>query len=78
MNAALCAPLQGRAYAAPARAKSIAWLQRSLLHPVRAVAAPRIEAVLHFALVIDGVEGPVAKRRKDNDRDDRGDIAAPA
>ncbi len=51
---------------------------RTLLHPVLAIAAPRVEAVLHFALVIDIIEGPVSERHKDDDRDQRGDIAAPA
>src|ERR1700722_20511220 len=50
----------------------------SLLNPMLAVTAPGIEAVLHFALVVDGVEGPVTKRDKDHDSDDGGDIAAPA
>lgn len=50
----------------------------NLLHPVRAIVTPRIEAVLHFALMIDGVESPVTKRRNDHDGDDRGDVAAPA
>ena len=50
----------------------------SLLHPVLAVLAPGIETVLHFALVIDGIEGPVTKRDKDDDSDDGGDIAAAA
>ena len=50
----------------------------SLLHPVLAVMAPGIEAVLHFALVVNVVEGPITKRDKDHDSDDGGDIAAPA
>ena len=50
----------------------------SLLNPMLAVMAPGIEAVLHFALVVDGIEGPVTKRDKDHDSDDGGDIAAPA
>ena len=50
----------------------------NLLHPVLAVPAPRIEAVLHFSLMIDGIKGPVTKRDKDHDSDDGGDIAAPA
>src|ERR1700722_20648500 len=50
----------------------------SLLHPVLAVMAPGIEAILHFALVVDVVESPVTKRDKDHDSDDGGDIAAPA
>jgi len=50
----------------------------NLLHPVLAVAAPRIEAVLHFPLVIDVMESPVAERRQDDDGDNGGDIAAPA
>ena len=79
MNAALHAPLQGRAYAAPARA-SQSWLLRRESYCTRccAVMAPRIEAVLHFALVVDVIESPVTKRDKDDDSDDGGDIAAPA
>jgi len=50
----------------------------NLLHPVLAVPAPRIEAVLHFSLMIDVVEGPVSERHKDDDSDDGGDIAASA
>jgi hypothetical protein len=48
------------------------------LHPVLAVMAPGIEAVLHFALVIDVIEGPVTERDKDHDGDDGDEIAAPA
>jgi hypothetical protein len=50
----------------------------SLLNPMLAVMAPGIEAVLHFALVVDVIEGPVTKRDNDHDSDDGGDIAAPA
>src|SRR3984885_12462224 len=50
----------------------------SLLHPVLAVMAPRIEAVLHLALVVNVIESPVTKRDKDHDGDDGGDVAAPA
>src|ERR1700722_16168149 len=50
----------------------------SLLDPMLPVMAPGIEAILHFALVIDGVEGPITERDDDHDRDDRRDIAAPA
>src|SRR4029077_7387614 len=50
----------------------------NLLHPVLAVPAPRIEAVLHFSLMIDVIEGPVSERDKDDDSDDGGEIAAPA
>ncbi len=77
MNAALEAPLQGRAYAAPARA-SQSRAGGFSPHPVRAVAAPGIEAVLHLALVVDGMESPVTERGDDHDSDDGGDIAAAA
>jgi hypothetical protein len=50
----------------------------NLLNPLLAIVAPGIEAVLHFSLVIDGIEGPIAKRRQDDDGDNGGDIAAPA
>ena len=77
MNAALEAPLQGRAYAAPARASQSPGSE-ILLHPVRAVVAPGIEAVLHLALVVNVIESPVTKRDEDHDGDDGGDIAAAA
>ncbi len=50
----------------------------TLLHLVRAVAVPRIEAVLQFALLVDVMESPITERRKDDDDDNGGDIAAPA
>ncbi len=51
---------------------------RPLLHPVRAIVAPRIEAILQFPLLVDGMESPVAERRQDDNDDNGGDIAAPA
>jgi hypothetical protein len=78
MNAALHAPLQGRAYAAPAPA-SQSWLVESgLLNPLLAIVTPRIQAVLHLSRVIDIMESPIPQRRENYDRDDGGDIAAPA
>ena len=50
----------------------------SLLDPLLAVMAPGIEAILHFALVVNVVEGPVTKRHKYHHSDNRGEIAAPA
>ena len=78
MNAALDAPLQGRAYAAPARASQSPADQDPHCTQCCAVVAPGIEAVLHLALVVEGVEGPVTERGDDHDGDDGGDIAAPA
>ena len=61
------------------RRRQVNWrFYGNLLHPVLAIAAPQIEAVLHFSLVIDVVEGKVAKRRQDDDGNNGGDIAAPA
>jgi hypothetical protein len=39
---------------------------------------PGIEAVLHFASVIEVIESPVTKGNDHDDRDDRSDVAAAA
>ena len=43
-----------------------------------AIATPRIKAVLHFALLVEVIEGPVAERGDHDDGNDGDKIAAPA
>jgi len=50
----------------------------SPVHALGAVPPPRIEAVLHFSLVFDEMEDPVAQRDQHDDRDQPEEIAAPA
>ena len=112
-NAALHAPLQGRAYAAPAgpsqspavlgfgrlrrnapvwpafgaeiRRRNSQWrhaqgASASLppVHALLAIVAPRIEAILQLALLVDVVEGQIAERDQNDDRNQREQVAAPA
>lgn len=48
------------------------------LHPVLAVVAPRIEAILDFSLMVEISEGPVTQRGYDHDGNYGGDIAPAA
>jgi hypothetical protein len=78
MKAALDATAARPGLCRAGASKSIARWCGVLLHPVRAVVAPRIEAVLHLALMVEVSESPVTERGDDHDSDDGGDIAAAA